>query len=235
MDPITNYQKPILVRDVAVSRFMSRVYGWMTFGLLITAIVSYVIGSDPALMQSLKGSFMFVVILQFALVIGISAGINKLSVAMATLLFLVYSFTTGVLLSTLFVQYSITSLGQTFAITAGSFAGLALYGATTKRDLKAMGTFMMMGLFGIIIAMVVNFFMHSSALDSVISLAGVLIFAGLTAWDTQKIKAFGQSGQTETDMGHKFAILGALTLYLDFINLFLFLLRFTGGRSRRDY
>jgi uncharacterized protein len=234
MDPITNYQTT-LDRDLAASRFMSRVYGWMTFGLLITAVVAYVIGNDPMLMQSLRGTFWLFAVLQIGLVIGISAGINRLSVGVATGLFLLYSFLTGITLSAIFIQYSITSLGQTFAVTAGSFGGLALYGATTKRNLSKMGTFLVMGVIGLLVAMVVNMFVHSSGLDGLISVIGVLLFAGLTAHDTQKIKTIGMSGQTETDWGHKIAIVGALTLYLDFINLFLFLLRLMGGRGRRDY
>ena len=116
---------------------------------------------------------------------------------MATGLFLLYSFVTGIVFSTLFMAYSITSIGQTFGVTAGAFAGLALYGTTTKRDLSAMGTFMTMALFGIIIAMIVNFFVKSTGLDMVVSFAGVIIFSGLTAWDTQKLRAFGLTGQTD--------------------------------------
>jgi uncharacterized protein len=236
MDPIIDYRaaKPA---SLVVSKFMSQVYGWMTFGLLITAVVSYVIGNDQELLFSLRKMMMPLFILQFGLVIGLSWGINKISVGVATFMFLLYSFVTGVFLSPIFAMYSISSLGQTFAVTAGSFGVLALYGATTKKDLNAMGTFMLMGLFGIIIASLVNFFFRSEGLSLVVSFLGVIIFAGLTAWDSQKIKNFANSGQTQTEMGQKFAIMGALTLYLDFINLFLFLLRFMGGRggSRRDY
>jgi uncharacterized protein len=233
MDPIIDYRAT--TKGTAVAQFMSRIYGWMTFGLLITSVVSYVIGNDPALMQAIAGKMLFFVILQFGLVIGISAGINRISVGTATFLFLLYSFCTGVMFSTLFLQYSITGLGQTFAVTAGAFAGLALYASTTKRDLTAMGTFMTMGLWGIIIAMLVNFFLKSSALDLVVSVAGVFIFSGLTAWDVQKLRAMGMNTQLDSEQGHKGAIVGALVLYLDFINLFLFLLRFMGGNRRRDY
>lgn len=237
MDPIVDYRSANSTA-VALSRFMARVYGWMTFGLLITAVVSYVIGNDPELMRAIMGNsvaMILLILVQFGLVLGISAGINRISVGTATFLFLLYSFTTGIMFSTLFLQYSISSLGQTFGITAGAFGGLALYGSVTKRDLSAMGSFMVMGLWGIIIAFVVNFFLKSSGLDFVISIAGVLIFSGLTAWDTQKIRTFARSGLTETDEGHKAAVLGALTLYLDFINLFLFMLRFLGNNRRRDY
>jgi FtsH-binding integral membrane protein len=234
MDPIIDY-RTAQSTSVVLTQFMNRVYGWMTFGLLITAVVSYVIGTDPVLVQALAGKIMFLIILQFGLVMGLSFGINRIGVGAATAMFLAYSFITGVVFSTLFILYTQGSLFQTFGVTAGAFAGLAIWGSITKRDLTAMGTFMTMGLWGIIIAMIVNFFLKSSALDTVVSFAGVLIFSGLTAWDVQKIRAFGMRGQTDTDAGHKFAIIGALTLYLDFINLFLFLLRFMGnGNSRRD-
>lgn len=237
MDPIIDY-RATQSKSVALSRFMSRVYGWMTFGLLITAVVSYVMGSDPSVMQMVMahtGFLLPIVIVQFGLVIGISAGINRLSVGAVTLMFLLYSFVTGITFSILFLQYSITALGQTFGVTAGAFAGLALYGTTTKKDLSSMGSFMVMGLFGILIAMFVNFFLRSSGLDFVVSILGVLIFSGLTAWDAQKIRSMGQAGDVDSDMGHKAAVRGALALYLDFINLFLFLLRFLGGGRRRDY
>ncbi len=235
MDPIIDYRaaKPT---SLVVSKFMNHVYGWMTFGLLITAVVSYVIGNDQELLFSLRKMMMPLFILQIGLVLGLSWGINKISVGAATFMFLLYSFVTGVVFSPLFAVYSINSLGQTFAVTAGAFGGLALYGATTKRDLSAMGTFMVMGLIGILIAMFANMFFKSSGLDLVVSFLGVIIFSGLTAWDTQKLKTFGMTAQTNSEIGQKVAIVGALTLYLDFINLFLFLLRFMGGRgSRRDY
>lgn len=235
MDPIVDYRaaKPA---SLTVSKFMSHVYGWMTFGLLITAVVSYVIGSDQELLFSLRKMMMPLVLVQFGLVIGLSWGINKISVGAATFMFLLYSFVTGVFFSPLFAAYSISSLGQTFAVTAGAFGGLALYGSTTKRDLTAMGTFMVMGLWGIIIASLANFFFKSQGLDLIVSFAGVIIFSGLTAWDTQKLKTFGMNNPISTEQGQKTAIIGALMLYLDFINLFLFLLRFMGGSGRRrDY
>ena len=222
---------------VNISRFMTRVYGWMTFGLLITSVISYVVGSDAGLMQTLmmnRGIFMFMMLLQFGLVIGLSAGINKMSVGVATGCFLLFSFVTGITFSTLFLSYSITTLGNVFAITAGSFAGLATFGYVTKKDLTGVGTFMIMGLWGVIIASIVNFFVHSSALDYALSVISVVIFAGLTAYDTQKIKNFAGMSDSESDASHKIAILGALTLYLDFINLFLALLRVFGGDRRRS-
>jgi FtsH-binding integral membrane protein len=225
------------IAGVNISRFMSRIYGWMTFGLIITSVVSYVIGSDVGLMQTLmlnRGIFMFLMLLQFGLVIGLSAGINRMSVAVATGCFLLFSFVTGVTFSALFLTYSISTLGNVFAITAGSFGGLALFGYVTKKDLSGLGTFMIMGLWGVIIASIVNIFMHSSALDSALSLISVVIFAGLTAYDTQKLKNFASVSDSESESSHKIAIVGALTLYLDFINLFLALLRVFGGDRRRN-
>jgi len=237
MDPIVDYRST-QSKSVALSRFMSRVYGWMTFGLLITAVVSYVMGNDPAIMQMVmanRGLFYLLLFVQLGLVFALSAGISRMSVGVVTFLFLLYSFITGIVFSTLFLQYSITSLGQTFGVTAGAFAGLALYGTVTKRDLSAMGSFMVMGLWGVMIALLVNFFLKSSALDFAVSALGVVIFSGLTAWDAQKIRNMGIAGDMDSDAGHKAAIYGALNLYLDFINLFIFLLRFLGGNRRRDY
>jgi len=237
MDPIVDYRST-QSKSVALSRFMSRVYGWMTFGLLITAVVSYVMGNDPAIMQMVmanRGLFYLLLFVQLGLVFALSAGISRMSVGVVTFLFLLYSFITGIVFSTLFLQYSITSLGQTFGVTAGAFAGLALYGTVKKRDLSAMCSFMVMGLWGVMIALLVNFFLKSSALDFAVSALGVVIFSGLTAWDAQKIRNMGIAGDMDSDAGHKAAIYGALNLYLDFINLFIFLLRFLGGNRRRDY
>lgn len=218
-----------------VSKFMSRVYGWMTFGLLITSVTGFVIGTNQDLSFTLMkgGGFTVAIIFQFILVLALSFGLRKMSVGVATACFLVYSFASGVTFSAIFMAYQLNVIGQVFAITAGTFGAMAVYGFVTKKDLSAMGTFMIMGLFGVIIASVVNIFMKSTGLDFVISIASVGIFAGLTAYDVQKLKSIGASGQADTDDGAKFAVMGALMLYLDFINLFLSLLRiFGGGRSR---
>jgi FtsH-binding integral membrane protein len=235
MEPV--FQSTTSSAAVNISRFMSRVYGWMTFGLIITSVVSYVIGNDVGLMQTLvmnRGMGIFLMVLQFGLVIGLSAGINRMSVGAATACFLLFSFVTGITFSSLFIAYSIGTLGNVFAITAGSFAGLAIFGYVTKKDLTGVGSFMVMGLWGLIIASVVNMFVHSSALDYALSLVAVVVFAGLTAYDTQKLKNIGGASDSESEAGHKIAILGALTLYLDFINLFLALLRVFGGDRRRS-
>lgn len=219
-----------------VSRFLSRVYGWMSFGLVISAVTAYVVSADASLWRMfLSGpGLMISIILQFALVIGLSWGIRKMSVGMATACFLLYSFVTGITLSSIFLVYSLGTIGQVFAITAGTFGAMAIYGFTTKRDLTGMGSFMLMGLFGVIIASLVNIFLKSSALNFVMSLISVVIFSGLTAWDVQKLKAIGASGDINSDEAHKLSVLGALTLYLDFINLFLSLLRIFGGSRDRN-
>ncbi len=223
------------VSGLDISRFLSRVYGWMTFGLLITAVTGYMISSNAELAHSLlRGPGLIVaIVLQFGLVIALSAGIKRMSVGTATACFLLYSFVTGVTFSTIFLVYKLDTIGQVFAITAGTFGTMAIYGFITKRDLSGMGSFMLMGLFGVIIASVVNIFMHSAGLDFAVSILCVAIFSGLTAWDVQKLKQIAASGDVDSDESHKMAIYGALSLYLDFINLFFALLRiFGGGRSR---
>jgi hypothetical protein len=171
-----------------------------------------------------------IILSPLAVVLVMSFGINRISTGTAQILFWVYAGLMGLSLSTVFLQYTGASIAQTFFATAAAFVSLSLWGYTTKKDLSAMGTFLIMGVFGLIIAMVINLFMQSSALDLAISAIGVLIFAGLTAYDTQKIKSmyFAVAG---TDFIGKAAIMGALTLYLDFINMFLFLLRFMGSRE----
>jgi len=214
---------------------MTRVFSWMTFGLLITAIVAYVVGNDPALIRSLLGGGLSVgaiFILQFGLVLFMSFGINKMSVATATFCFLLYSFTMGITTSVIYMVYTSESISQIFLITAAMFAGLAFYGAVTKKDLSGFGTFLFMGLLGGLVATVINFWVHSSGLNMIVSYLFVFIFAGLTVYDTQRIKSFARMGDTESDVAHKMAIMGALALYLDFINLFLQLLRLMGDRRR---
>ena len=172
----------------------------------------------------------FLMIAQLGLVIGLSAAMDRLSPAAAGFMFLLYSALTGVTFSILFVVYTKSSIASTFLITAGTFSAVSFYGLTTKRDLTGWGNILFMGLIGIIIASVVNFFMHSSVMSMVISYVGVLIFVGLTAYDTQQLLRIHQSGKATGERGAKLAIFGALKLYLDFINLFLMLLRILGNR-----
>ncbi len=209
--------------------YMSKVYSWMMAGLAVTGITAYYIYSSDFI-YNLNGTIMlFLIIAQFGLVIGISKMINRISAFTAQMLFLLYSFLTGVTFSVLFMAYSASSLSNTFFITAGAFAGLSAFGFMTKKDLSAMGRFLYMALFGLIIALVVNMFVGSSTFDFLISAVGVVLFSGLTAYDTQKIKEMYLLQEQGEEMVAKGAILGALTLYLDFVNLFLFLLRFLGG------
>lgn len=206
-----------------------QVYAWMGVGLFITAVMSLVTISSPALFNTIVGNrpvLYGLMIGELAMVFILSGAINRLSEATATLLFLGYSLLNGLTLSVLFLVYTADSIASTFAITALMFGAMSAYGFVTKKDLTSWGSFLFMGLIGIVIAMLVNLFLNSSAVSWVVSGLGVIIFTGLTAYDTWKIKALAAAGET----GRKPAILGALTLYLDFINLFLMLLRFIGGR-----
>ena len=219
------------VRPVAALSvgFLSQAFAWMFVGLLLTASVALVVQGSPSLVAMAEQWFFLVIILQFALVIGISAGIRKLSATAALGLFLVYAATMGVTMSFIFIAYSLPSIGAAFASAAGMFGAAALYGAVTKRSLASMGGYLFMGLIGLVIAMVVNLFLHSDTLGYIISFVGVGIFVGLTAWDVQKISRGDLAVMTGSM--EKGAVLGALWLYLDFINIFLFMLRIFGGRN----
>ena len=230
------------VIDQGLRAHMLQVYNYMAIGLLITgaasigmfklAFVETAAGLQPtALGQALfTGPMMWIIVLApVALVFVLSFGIQRMSVGMAQLTFWGYSALMGISLTTIFVVYTAQSITQVFFITAATFGAMSLYGYTTKRDLTGMGSFLFMGLIGIIIASIVNIFIGSSALGFAISVLGVLIFVGLTAYDTQKIKEMYSANDDGTVTGRK-AIMGALTLYLDFINLFLMLLRLFGDR-----
>jgi FtsH-binding integral membrane protein len=231
------------VIDQGLRAYMIRIYNYMAMGVALTGVVSWLTfnaavteGAGGQLALTPLGQMLYsgpVTIVLFlgtlGLVFGISWMIEKLSPATALMLFMLYAGLLGLMLSSIFLVYTGTSITRVFFISAAAFGALSLWGYTTQRDLSAMGTFLMMGLFGLIIAIVVNIFLKSSGLDFVISAAGVLIFAGLTAWDTQKIKEMYDVNDDGTVAGRK-SVMGALTLYLDFINLFLFLLRFLGDR-----
>jgi len=217
-------------RQQASTIFLAKVFNWMAIGLGLTGVVAMFVASS-GLAVKLQPYFMFIMIAELGLVFFLSARINKIEAATATGLFIGYAALNGVTMSMIFLIYTSSSIAATFMITAGMFGAMAVYGFVTKRDLSGMGSFMFMGLIGIIIASVVNIFMQSSALYWAISLIGVFVFVGLTAYDVQKIKTMGEQGimdQGEAAV-QKGAIMGALTLYLDFINLFLMLLRFFGG------
>ena len=219
--------------DQGLRAHMNKVYGLMSVAMLITAGVAWAVGTNEAMIQAifatqLKWVVMFAPLI---MVFAFGAVLQRLSVAAAQLFFYVYAALMGLSLSFIFAVYTTASITQTFLVTAIAFAGLSLYGYTTKRDLSPFGTFLMMGLMGLILASIVNIFLQSPAVDFAVSAIGVLLFAGLTAWDTQKIKTMyiehAQMG--DADWLGKSAIMGALTLYLDFINLFMFLLRFMGN------
>lgn len=215
-----------------VAGVMRKVYGKMTLGLLATAVTSFLILSSPALLSALFSSaatMWILFALEIGMVIYLSARIDKLSTGAAAALFYAYSILNGVTLTPIFLVYTGASIATTFAITAGTFGAMTLFGYVTRQDLSKVGSFLFMALLGLIVCVVVNMFMHSSTMDLLISGAGVLIFVGLTAWDTQAIKR--SCAETDPTMVGKLATMGALSLYLDFINLFLYLLRFFGSRD----
>jgi len=221
--------------DAGLRAHMNKVYGTMSVGLLLTGLAAWAVGTNEMLMQTLfTGITRYIIMFApLIMVFAFGAAINKLSTAGAQLFFYAFATLMGVSISSIFMIYTDFSIAQTFLVTSISFAGLSLFGYTTKKDLSGMGTFLMMGVIGLLVAMVVNMFMQSGIMMLAISAIGVLIFAGLTAYDTQKIKgtylAHAHSGDSEW-LG-KAAIMGALNLYLDFINMFMFLLNLMGNRN----
>jgi uncharacterized protein len=230
--------------DVGLRQHMLRVYNYMTSGLLLTGIVAYLIAQMAvvtdasgaivgvtALGQALYGSpLMWVVMLSpLAFILVLSFGIQRMSFATLQLVFWAFAVAMGLSLSSIFINFTGTSIARVFFITAATFAAMSLYGYTTKRDLSKFGSFLFMGLIGVIIAMVVNIFLQSSALQFAVSVIGVLVFVGLTAWDTQRIKELYFEGDTRETAGKK-AVMGAVSLYLDFVNIFMLLLHLLGDR-----
>lgn len=211
---------------------MRSVYLKMTLGLVVSALVAFFASNSYAVIEFFgmsRFNFLILIGLELALVIGITSGINKLSSPMATMLFYLFAVVNGLTLFPVFLIYTSVSIYKTFFITAGVFGAMTVYGYFTSQDLTKWGTFLIMALIGLIVVSVVNIFMKSSGLEWIISGAGVLIFIGLTAWDTQRIKQMALMAPVES-LG-KVATIGALNLYLDFINLFLYLLRFFGNRD----
>ena len=214
-----------------ITAFLRKVYGWMCVGLAITATVALGVASSPTLVQAIFGNkilFFGLVIAELGLVFYLSARINKMAASTAAGLFLLYSALNGATLAFVFLAYTGTSIATTFLVTAGMFGALALYGTATKRSLAGVGQFAFMGLIGIILASLVGMFWKSEGLQFGISIVGVIVFTGLTAWDAQKLKTMAVT-VPESSYG-SYSVVGALALYLDFINLFLFMLRFMGGR-----
>ena len=218
--------------DAGLRSYMLSVYNYMASGVLLTGVVAMLFAQSGLAYQILAGPGLLKYLIMFAplaFVMVLSFGINRLSTAAAQGIYWAYAAVMGLSMASIFLVFTGTSIAQTFFATAAAFAGLSLYGYTTKKDLSGFGTFLIMGVVGLLVAMLINIFLQSTGLDFAISAIGVLIFAGLTAWDTQKIKEMYSANDDGTVSGRK-AVMGALTLYLDFINLFLFLLRFMGDR-----
>jgi FtsH-binding integral membrane protein len=215
-----------------VSQFMAKVFGWMFLGLLVTAVTSLGVTLNPQIALAVWSSRMLLfglIIVQFAIVGFLAVRIQKMSYATSVIAFLLYSAVTGVILSTIFAIYDMSIILKVFGITSVTFGIMAVLGYTTKTDLTKFGRLMMMGLIGVVIATIINFFMNSPMLHYIISYIGLAVFIGLTAYDTQKIKAYALIPDAE--MRKKASISGALDLYLDFINMFLFILRIFGNRD----
>ena len=232
-----NNASPIVLekKKSALLSVFRKVYVWMSLALCLTGLTAMIVANnDRFIYELLQNSQMFwgIIIAELALVFVISGKIDKLSMTTATLLFIAYSVLNGVTMSLIFLVYTESTIASTFFITAGTFGALSLYGYMTKKDLSSWGSILTMALIGLIIASVVNAFMGSDTLYWIISYAGVLLFVGLTVYDTQKIKKAMLDPSNEVDENlHKIALMGALSLYLDFINLFLYLLRIMGNRD----
>jgi FtsH-binding integral membrane protein len=221
--------------DAAEAAFFRKVYNWMVAGLALTGLMAYITASSATLQQIVFGNsfvFLLLIIAELAMVFTLASRINRLTASTASLMFIIYSLLNGLTLSVIFLAYAQTTLTTAFLVTAGTFAVMSVYGYTTGKSLASWGGFLSMGLIGIIIASVVNIFLHSQMVYWLVTYAGVLIFVGLTAYDTQRLKNMAAAGFDGEEIESKAAVMGALTLYLDFINLFLMLLRLFGGGGR---
>lgn len=222
-------------RSTALAACLANVYWWMTFALMVSALSAYLVGTSPQLAKMFLGNKILFFILLFGelgLVLWISAGINKMTASTATALFILYAAVNGLTLSFIFIAYSVQAIAITFAVTAGTFAAMAVIGTVTKKDLTSLGNLLFMALIGLIIASIVNIFWTNGTLYWICTYAGVLIFVGLTAYDANRIKQmYLEMGTDNPETVRKVAVLGALALYLDFINLFLYLLRIFGRRD----
>lgn len=227
-NPYSSY--PTQLREV---NFMARVYGWMAGALAVTAVSAYWVAHTPQAITFVAQHLMLLLLVQVGIVIALSALLPRLSFIAAFALFTLYSLSMGVTLSTLFLVYTASSLGFTFIVTAGTFGAMAIYGYVTKSDLTSLGNILLMGLIGLILSSLVNMFWQNQKFDIVLSGIGVLIFTLFVAYDAQRIKHLGQEMLSDRQAINKVALLGALVLYLDFVNLFLYLLRFL-GKSRNN-
>ena len=226
-----NRPDSVVVSQAITNAFLRGVYQWMGIGLAITAAVSWVVGTNEELLFKAAGLMFPLIIVQLGIVVALSWALHKLSGFAATALFIVYSAVTGVTLAPIFILYTHASIAQTFVASAGMFGAMSVYGLVTKRDLTSLGSFMFMGLIGIVIASIINLFLRSDAMTFVISIIGVIVFMGLTAFDTQKLRNMGLNAPADDPTAlRRGTIFGALKLYLDFINLFIMLLRLFGNR-----
>lgn len=232
MTPRAAFETPSLaIGAEKVTAFLRKVYGWMFVGLGITAAAAYAVAASPALVQAIFGNwfiFGILIVAELGLVIGLSARVDRLAPRTAALLFLVYSALNGATLSVVLLAFTGASIANAFFVAAGMFGALALYGSTTKRSLAGVGQFFFMGLIGLLLASIVGIFWRAPGFQFLISVLGVIVFTGLTAWDAQRLKQM--AAVTPDNLIGSRAVVGALSLYLDFINLFLFLLRFLGAR-----
>ena len=232
----TPYQSQPQVMDygsnAVVARFMNNVYAWMAAGLALTAVVAWMISQNAQAMATVfnRGTFLLLILVELGLVMAISYAINKIGTGVATALFLLYAAINGLTFSIIFVAYKLGDIGVAFAITAGMFGGMSLIGFVTKMDLSSFRGLLIMGLLGVVIASIVNIFMQSTMLYWIITYVAVAVFLGLTAYDTQKLKQIAYATEGDPRLANRLAINGALTLYLDFINLFLLVLRIMGSR-----
>lgn len=234
----SQFEQMVNEREAALEQsfpaLMKKVYVWMSLALVITGMSAWLVASSPAMLSAIFTNrilFFGLIIAEFGLVIWLTSGIRKMSLTTATLLFILYSVVNGVTMASIFVVYTMESIATTFFITAGTFGAMSLVGYKTSKDLSGMGRYLIMALIGLIIATIVNIFVGSSMMSMIISYVGVLIFVGLTAYDTQKIKEMFMFADEYNPDVQKYAVLGSLTLYLDFINLFLYLLRIFGRRD----
>jgi len=221
--------------DERVTAFLRGVYGWMGCGLAVTALTGWLIASSPAAVQLVASNRVLLwglLIAQLGIVVALSARVERMAASTASLLFILYAALTGITLSFVLLAYTGESVVTTFVVTAGMFGGMAAYGTTTRRSLAGFGQFLFMGLIGVVLASIVGMFWHSDGLQFVISFIGVIVFTGLAAYDAQRLRSMALS--TSAGQIGSYTIVGALALYLDFVNLFLMLLRFTGNR-RSDW
>jgi hypothetical protein len=230
----SRYQVGTENHETSLAACLTGVYWWMTFALVVSGLTAYMVGTSQELARIFVRNpmvFLILAVVEIIMVIGITAGINKLSAATATALFILYAAINGLTLSVIFMAYTLGSIAVTFAVTAGTFGAMAVVGSVTKKDLTSFGNLLLMALLGLIIASIVNLFWTNEILYWICTYAGVLIFVGLTAYDAQKIKKmYLEAGTANAETNRKIAVLGALSLYLDFVNLLLYLLRIFGRR-----